>query len=267
MAKVLGESGRYVSQEAFKQSRRIFLVVVLVLTLGGAIEGYALTTFIPARLIPAWIRFLISIALLPGMWLLYRWGSKKLDFLDKRRADMRRGAAGEICVGNILADFPDEYRVINGLTTRFGDLDHIVVGPTGVYVLDSKNWRGTVGPDGKGELLLNGQPTDKPHVRPFVRRMLAIRDRVRVLAPELDPFYQAVFVFTSAHVEANWGTTGKVHCVSDDQLNEYILKKDFGKRLSSDDVQTIAQAFLSLARMDRDFAQPQPTLAQTAPGS
>jgi hypothetical protein len=101
MAKVLGESGRYVSHEAFKQSRRIFLVVALLLTLVGAIEGYTLTTFIPARLIPSWLRLLISIALLPGMWPLYRWGSKKLDLLDKRRADMRRGAAGEIHVGMV----------------------------------------------------------------------------------------------------------------------------------------------------------------------
>jgi hypothetical protein len=83
---------------------------------------------------------------------------------------MRRGAAGEIHVGNILTDFPDDFCVINDLTTPFGNLDHVVVGPTGVFVLDSKNWRGVVSADGKGELLLNGQPTDKPHVRQFVGR-------------------------------------------------------------------------------------------------
>ena len=44
----------------------------------------------------------------------------------------------------------------------------LVVGPTGVFVLDTKAWRGVVTSDGKGELLLNGQPTDKPYIRQFV---------------------------------------------------------------------------------------------------
>ena len=37
---------------------------------------------------------------------------------------MRRGATGEVLVGNILADLPDDFCVINDLTTPFGNLDH-----------------------------------------------------------------------------------------------------------------------------------------------
>jgi len=129
MAKVLGESGRYVSQEAVNQSRRFRLLVILVLAVLAGIEGFVLASFIPAGLIPAWLRLLTLIAIVPGMWLLGKWGNKKLDALDKKRADMRRSAAGEIHVGNILADFPDDFCVINDLTTPFGNLDHVVVGP------------------------------------------------------------------------------------------------------------------------------------------
>ena len=60
MAKVLGESGRYVSQEAVNQSRRFRLLVILVLAVLALIEGFVLASFIPARLIPAWLRLLIS---------------------------------------------------------------------------------------------------------------------------------------------------------------------------------------------------------------
>ena len=262
MARVMGESGRYVSQEAVNQSGRIRLVVVLLVAVLAVIEGFILASFIPARLITAWLRLLILTAVLPAMWFLYKWGNKKLDALDKKRADMRRGAAGEIHVGNILADLPDDFCVINDLTTTFGNLDHVVVGPTGVFVLDSKNWRGAVSADGKGELLLDGQPTDKPLIRQFVSRMLGIKDRVRALAPGLDPYYQALFVFTAGRVEAKWGSTGKVHCVRDHQLHEYIVEQDFGKRLSSDEIQRLAQAFLGLAHMDREFAHPAPRGAQ-----
>jgi hypothetical protein len=262
MAKVLGESGRYVSQEAVNQSGRIRLVVVLLVAVLAVIEGFILASFIPAHLIHRWLRLLILTAVLPVMWFLHKWGNKKLDALDKTRADMRRGASGEIHVGNILADFPDDFCVINDLTTPFGNLDHVVVGPTGVFVLDSKNWRGAVSADGKGELLLNGHPTDKPHVRQFVGRMLGIKDRVLALVPGLDPYYQALFVFTAARVDAKWGSTGNVHCVRDDQLHEYIVEKGFGKRLSPDEIQRLAQAFLGLAHMDREFAGTSRTGAQ-----
>lgn len=265
MAKVLGESGRYVSQEAANNSRRIMLTVILAVAALALIEGFVLASFIPAQLIPAWLRLLIFIAILPAIWLLYKGPKKKLDALDKKRADMRRGAAGEIHVGNILVDFPNDFCVINDLTTPSGNLDHVVVGPTGVFVLDTKNWRGTVSSDGRDELLLNGQPTDEPYIRQFVGRMLGIRDRVLALAPGLDPFYQALFVFTAARVDAKWGTTGNVHCVRDDQLHQYIVEKDFGKRLTSDEIERLAQAFLALARHDHDFDQHPPAVSESSP--
>jgi hypothetical protein len=259
MAKVLGESGRYVSREAVNNSHRIILIVVLVVAALAVIEGFLLAGYVPSGLFPTWLRLLILIGILPCIWILYKWGDKKLDALFKKREAMRRGAAGEIHVGNILTDFPDEFFVINDLTTPSGNLDHVVVGPTGVFVLDTKNWRGVVSSDDKGELLVNGQPTDKPYIRQFVGRMLGIRDRVLALAPGLDPFYQALFVFTAARVDAKWGTTGNVHCVRDDQLHKYIVEKDFGKRLSANEIQRLAQAFLALARLDRGFDRPPPS--------
>jgi hypothetical protein len=255
MAKVLGESGRYTSQEAVKSRRRTVILVCVIIALLGVITGLIFSSFIPFGLLPWWFRSVVLIGALVGMLFLTRWGDLKLDTLQKKRDAMLRGAAGEIQVSSTLANFPDEFCVINGLTTPFGDLDHVVVGPTGVFVLDTKNWRGVVSADGKGELLLNGQPTDKPFIRQFVGRMLGIRDRVRVLAPGLEPFYQAVFVFTAARVEAKWGTTGNVNCIRDDQLHSYIVEKDFGKKLKPDEVQTIAQAFLGLAHMDREFSK------------
>jgi len=52
--------------------------------------------------------------------------------------------------------------------------------------------------------------------------------------------------------------------VRDDQLHEYIVEKDFGKRLSAAEIQRLAQAFLGLAHMDREFAPPSPRGANRA---
>jgi hypothetical protein len=81
-----------------------------------------------------------------------------------------------------------------------------------------------------------------------------MKDRLKALAPGMDPYIQAVFVFTSARVEAKWGATGAVHCVRDEQLYDYIVGGKRGRKLSPKEAKTIAQAFSALARMDEAFA-------------
>jgi len=165
---------------------------------------------------------------------------------------MRKGAAGEEIVANILESFPESFCVINGLTTPFGDLDHVVVGPTGVYILDTKNWKGVVSADGKGELLLNGKPTDKPTVKPFVIRMMNVKDKIKTLC-NLDPFFKAVLVFPIARVDARWGETGSANCIRDDQLWSYIVENEITTKLDKKAIEALAQAFLALATMDKEF--------------
>jgi hypothetical protein len=84
---------------------------------------------------------------------------------------------------------------------------------------------------------------------------MGIKDRVKALAPNLDPYFQAVFVFASARVDANWGTTKNVHCIRDDQLHDYIVESKRGSKLTKQQVETIAQAFLGLAHMEKDFTE------------
>lgn len=253
MAKVLGESGRYVTQAAVKERLRTILVFGLVAGALGIIAGLNLAPTLSLQWLPPVARLALSVAALGAMFIIWKWADRKIDAIERRRLALLRGAIGENLVADKLANFPDDFCVINDLTTPFGNLDHVVVGPTGVYVLDSKNWRGVVASDGKGELLLNGKPTDKPYARQLVSRVMSIREKVATLATGLDPFFKAVFVFTSARVEAKWGTTGNVNCVTDDALHDYIVDSNIGKRLSPAEVQRIAQAFLGLAHMDREF--------------
>jgi hypothetical protein len=258
MAKVLGESGRYVSNEAMAKRRRILLLAIVVVAFASMVEGLVLGHWLlPAglsSLTGICIMAIFLVVLLGVAWL----AGRKIEALEKHSAAMQRGAVGEIGVGTALQKFPDSFYVINDLTTPFGNLDHVVVGPTGVFVIDTKNWRGVVSADGKGELLLNGNPTDKPFIRQFVGRMMGIRDKVVIIAGGNEVFYDALFVFTSARVEANWGKTSSVNCLRDDQLYAYIVEKDFGRKLEPREAERVAQAFLAVARMDKDFGQALP---------
>lgn len=112
-----------------------------------------------------------------------------------------------------------------------------------------------VSADGKGELLCNGKPLDKPYVRQFGGQLMGIKSIVKALAPGLDPYFKTVFVFTSARVDANWATTGNLHCIRDGHLFKYIVEGKLGGKLTREDVKTIAQPFLGQAHMDTDFTE------------
>jgi len=66
------------------------------------------------------------------------------------------GAQGEECVIRELSQLPDEFHVINDVNLRFDraihwkkhheyiktcQIDHIVAGPTGIFLLETKNWK------------------------------------------------------------------------------------------------------------------------------
>jgi hypothetical protein len=57
------------------------------------------------------------------------------------------GWAGEKQVTNLLSSkLSDEYLLLNGLYLRNGggDIDHVVLGPNGVFILETKNWSGDI---------------------------------------------------------------------------------------------------------------------------
>jgi Flp pilus assembly protein TadG len=65
----------------------------------------------------------------------------------EREAQEQAGLSGERHVGQVLArELPQEYALINGLKLPrgAGDIDHVVVGPTGVFLLETKTMAGQI---------------------------------------------------------------------------------------------------------------------------
>ena len=60
------------------------------------------------------------------------WLMRRADQFEKARLSWRRGAQGELSVGALLAALPDSFYVFNDVTFGFGNVDHIVIGPTGM---------------------------------------------------------------------------------------------------------------------------------------
>jgi len=248
MAKVLGETARYVTKQSIKKYQWQFLTIFLAAYCFALVLGFYLGFDFnkhPYLQIAIFIFFLGIVVIARSLI------NRVIDNLEKKRIDFRKGATGEALVGYILAGFPDAYRIIPGVETSFGDIDHVVVGPTGVYAVDTKNWRGIVTADDQGELLLNGRPTKKPAIGNLTRSIMTTKKKIKVRSA-LDPYVRGVLAFLSARVEAKWGTTGSVHCITDEQLYDYIVEKK--KRLTKKEIASISQAFLAVARKDKDFA-------------
>ncbi len=96
----------------------------------------------------------VTLALLTVLWLADRGrGRRSPDGWREREAQQVAGRSGEIQVAGVLArELPDEYVLINGLALPrgAGDIDHLVIGPNGVFLLETKTMAGRIvcQPDG-----------------------------------------------------------------------------------------------------------------------
>jgi len=180
-------------------------------------------------------------------------GARIVRKLDKEMASWKRGESGEVIVGqNLESLLPDDFRVIHDLKTDYGNFDHVVIGPPGIFAVETKNWRGTVTADGNGELVWNERKYDKPHIANLTRRIMSVREQVVSLS-KMDCFIQGVMVFPSAYLKADWGTTGTVHCIRGDQIQSYFTNQKSNRKLPARQIEKFSTAFLALARMDEGF--------------
>lgn len=85
---------------------------------------------------------------------------EKAERLQRSAELWERGAAGEQATAAALAQLPaGEWAVMHDVRwpgRQYANVDHVVVGPGGVFVVDSKNWSGTITASG-GELRQNGR--------------------------------------------------------------------------------------------------------------
>ena len=71
-----------------------------------------------------------------------------------------KGARGEERVAGLLEMLPAGWHVFHDFEAGGYHVDHVAVGPTGVYAVETKNWRGRVTAE-KGEILVDGVLPDR----------------------------------------------------------------------------------------------------------
>ena len=74
----------------------------------------------------------------------------------------RKGAFGEELISALLGGLPDEFCLFNDVTLPGyrGNIDHVVVGPCGVIVIETKHYRGVIRCD-RDRWFVDGRPLEK----------------------------------------------------------------------------------------------------------
>jgi len=142
------------------------------------------------------------------------------------------GASGESQVRQALRELEQlGYSVIDDVDKGHGNVDHVVVGPTGVFAIETKNRGGRIvaGPDG----LLN--KWHQEDARQAVREAMWVRDRAGVR------FVEAFLVYPTAKVEPDVFKLPNVTIMSLARLNPEITSHH--RSLPADEIERITQVF------------------------
>jgi len=107
-----------------------------------------------------------------------------------------KGTRGEESVAVLLASLPRAYHVFHDFSCEaMKSIDHVVVGPSGLFAIETKCWSGTVTLE-NGAVLVNGGAPSRP---PLEQARASARALVRFLAEGMDgaPFCRPVVCFAS----------------------------------------------------------------------
>jgi hypothetical protein len=100
---------------------------------------------------------------------------RQLRNVRQRRQAWEAGVAGEERVAALLGELPPGWRVLHDrrkAPRSPANIDHIAIGPTGVHVLDAKNWTGTLSISGSG-VMCGGWPRNDE-----TRSVLELRNQI-----------------------------------------------------------------------------------------
>ena len=132
--------------------------------IGIFVAGFALATWVFG---PAGIgAVLFAVAVVFSCWT----GTRGLRRVER----FFKGARGEEKVAGILAGLPDGYHVFNDFRAGNAHVDHVVLGPTGVFSVETKCWAGEVTVE-EGSVLINGRLPSRDPVPQAVEECEQVR--------------------------------------------------------------------------------------------
>ena len=160
----------------------------------------------------------------------------------------RGGWQGEKEVSTLLSHtLSNDYYLLNDLYLRDGggDIDHIVLGPNGVFVLETKNWNGSISCNGDewqrmGKRNFSGSPSRQ--VKRNAARIKQIFDNSPDLK-SLSIWVEGIVVLTNNHATLHFNNP-TVPILKLSQLPNYIAEFRSSRSLSDEQLETIGKEII-----------------------
>ncbi len=163
MAKVHGVAGEWARVKGT-------VVGLWPLFLSAVLIGFALALCFFVSLLAGVV--VLTLSLLGACWGLFR-GIRLVERFFK-------GARGEERVAGILRSLPPTYHVFNDFIAGRNHVDHVVVGPAGVFAVETKFWKGAVTIE-DGHILLDGRLPSRSPLSQAVREAEQVRTALATL--------------------------------------------------------------------------------------
>ncbi len=146
----------------------------------------------------------------------------KAEAYCKRAVNARQGAvAEEDEVGNLPSDFPARYFVAHDVVSRRGNIDHVVVSPKGILIIETKSHEGVITCEGE-MLKRDGKPFQMDFIKQAWAQAFSIRDLLAGLGISA-PKPQPVLLFANADVQVRTQVRG-VEIISRGYLSAYFQR-------------------------------------------
>jgi hypothetical protein len=230
MAIQFGKAGAGARQMA--KGRYIFVCILAAALLAIPLALLIKSTFSPSS---RGLAGLIWIVLASGVaLLLMKIIDKKANHFIKRAKDAERGALAEEKVALQLSGLPEGYYGFHDISFDGFNIDHVALGPGGIFVLETKSHGGTI--DARDNtLLLNGKPPEKNFLNQVWSQTKSMQEYLwKMTSKELK--IKPVLCFTNAYVKVRRPVKG-VDVVSLKYLNTYLEHQPL--RLETADMEQI----------------------------
>jgi hypothetical protein len=151
------------------------------------------------------------------------------NYSRKRLQAFMKGAKGEEIIARELSLLPEEFTVFHGLATHkrsimatgTADIDHVVVGPNGIFVVETKNWKGAITIK-NGNLLYDGEEPTRPPLEQVKTETNALRKYLESKTQK-NSHIQPILCFASNSMpHGQQGAVGVLVC-NVNQLTNVIL--------------------------------------------
>ncbi len=178
-------------------------------------------------------------------------------FFLRKFSNYRSGSQGEHEISKVLSSaLNDDYHLINdvALPDAFGNIDHIVLGPNGIFVIETKNWRGEItciGDKWSRQYKIGKRRSRRVsyELKSPSKQVKGNAVKVRELVKSLEAFkswriwVEALVVFThrSAVLHVNWSTV-PIRRVS--ELASFIMTRKPSIMYSSRDIELIGEEIM-----------------------